>query len=259
MHSTNRFDARWTAMLDDAFAGVGVKVHVQPVVELTTGRVMSYEAFARFDNPQAGGAGPVVWFARARERGQVGELQAAVLREVLSLAPRLPGGALLGVNVEPDAIASPQTREVLLDHGDLTGVVIELTEHAPWSWSEVGPTVTELRARGARMAIDDAGTGYAALEKIAFLDPVTLKLDRSIVSGLAASPDQEIAIDRLGTLARHAGAVLVAEGVESLDDARRLIDCGVPYAQGYLLAPPGPPWPAPDPVAVHALARITAA
>ncbi|MDN4472934.1 EAL domain-containing protein [Demequina zhanjiangensis] len=259
MLGTTRLDARWTALLDDAIAGHGVGIHVQPVVDLSDGRVIAYEALARFQHDEAVGAAPDVWFSKARDRGLVSELQASVLRVALGLLPTRPDGAYLGLNVEPDTLARPETREALLDHADLTGVVVELTEHARWSWAEIEPTVAELRRRGALTAIDDAGTGYAVIEQIAELAPATLKLDRSIVTGVAQDAGKQALVDMIVGLARRAGAVLVGEGVERLADARYLTEHGVTFAQGFLLAAPSEPWPEPDATVVGTLRAAAAA
>ncbi len=253
------FDARWTSLLDDAIAGFGVGVHVQPIVDLTSGRVVAYEALARFDHEDAEGVSPAVWFGRAREHRLVTALQGTVLRTALALLPTLPSDTVLGVNVEPDAIASPETRAALLDHADLSHVIVELTEHAAWSWDEIGPTVEELRLRGARTAIDDAGSGYAVIEQIDQLQPSALKLDRSIVDGVAQDQGRQALVSMIRGIADRSGALLVAEGIESHADAKRLLASGITYAQGYLIAAPGEPWPTPDATALRALAATVGA
>ncbi|WP_062204229.1 EAL domain-containing protein [Demequina salsinemoris] len=254
MLTTSGFDARWTTLLDDAIAGVGVGIHVQPVVDLTAGQVVAYETLARFSHEDAGGVSPDVWFGRAREHGLAADLQATVLRKALGLLPTLPAGTLLGLNLEPDTIASTQVREALLEHVDLSNVVVELTEHGSWSWDEIGPTVEELKARGARTAIDDAGAGYAVIHQIAQLEPYALKLDRVIVDGVAQDVGRQALVSMIIGMAKRAGAVVVAEGVENMIDAQRLIASGVTLAQGYLIAAPGEPWPQPDEAKLRVLA-----
>ncbi|WP_084125851.1 EAL domain-containing protein [Demequina sp. NBRC 110054] len=254
MLTTSGYDARWTTLLDDAIAGVGVGVHVQPVVDLTNGDVVAYETLARFSHEDAGGVSPDVWFRRARSHGLAAPLQATVLRTALGLLPTLPEGALLGLNVEPDTIAHPEVRAALLDHADLSSVVVELTERGSWSWEEIGTTIEEIKARGARTAIDDAGAGYAVIHQIAKLQPHALKLDRVIVDGVSQDVGRQALVSMIVGMATRAGANVVAEGVEHLVDAQRLIAAGVTYAQGYLFAAPGEPWPQPDTESLRVLA-----
>ena len=116
------------------------------------------------------------------------------------------------------------------------------------SWS----ALTALRARGARVALDDAGAGYAGLQQIIRVAPDILKLDRALVHGAHADASRQALLEALIGFASTTGAAICAEGVEDLDDARVLVALDVTYAQGYGLARPGPPWPAPAPEATAA-------
>jgi len=100
-----------------------------------------------------------------------------------------------------------------------------------------------LRARGARIAVDDAGEGYAGLRQVMSMRADIIKLDRSLVADVHADPAKVALIGSLVGFARSTGAAICAEGIETLEELRVLIHLGVAYGQGWALARPGPGWP----------------
>lgn len=236
-HST---DARWTQLIDDAIAGDGVECHFQPIIDLDQRIVVGYEALARFHHPDAEGVGPDVWFARARARGLQAELEAVVLRQALARRHDMPTGTFLAINVTPESLRHPLVHEVLDELPDLTGLVIEITEHSAWEWGDLEASINAARAKGALVAVDDAGAGYSGLQQILELRPSILKLDRAIVDGVATDEAKVALVEMIGLFASRVDAWVVAEGIESLADAKRLADMRVPLAQGYLFARPSP-------------------
>jgi diguanylate cyclase (GGDEF)-like protein len=227
----------------------------QPIVELATGRAGGYEALARFDaEPRRG---PDEWFAQAHRVGLGAELEALALRAALA-APGRPDGAYLALNVSPRALLSQAVRSSLPQ--DLTGIVIELTEHELFgAEGELEAELAALRARGARVALDDAGAGYAGLQQLIRVAPDILKLDRTLVHGAHADPNRQALLEALIGFAATTGAAVCAEGVEDLADLHALVDLDVTYAQGYGLARPAEGWPVPAPeVTAAAAAEIRA-
>jgi len=233
-------DARWTQLLDDAIAGVGVQCYYQPIVDLDQRVVVGYEALARFSHPDAAGVSPDVWFARAKERGIQAELEAMVLSIALAKRAHLPKDCFLAVNVEPDSLRNAKVRAVFNTQADLTGLVLEITEHSSWEWVDLEPAINAVRAKGALIAVDDAGAGYSGLQQILELRPSILKLDRAIVQGVATDEAKVALVEMIGLFASRVDAWVVAEGIETLADAKRLADMRVPLAQGFLFAVPSP-------------------
>ena len=219
-------------------AGTSLSIVFQPVLELATGRVSGYEALARFDaEPRRG---PDEWFAQAHRVGLGAELEAAALRAALDV-PGRPSGTFLALNVSPRALAQPLVRAALPQ--DLSSIVVELTEHELFgAEEELAGRLAELRARGARIALDDAGAGYAGLQQLIAVAPDILKLDRSLVHGADADPAKFALLEAMISFASSTGAAVCGEGVEDLDDLRALAELDASYAQGYALALPGPPW-----------------
>lgn len=240
-------DSRWTQLLDDVIAGVGVHCHYQPVIDLDQLVVVGYEALARFSHPDAGGVSPDVWFARARERGLEADLEAVVLGLALEGRDRVPQDCFLAVNVEPDSLRSQKVRDVLHSQSDLYGIVVEITEHSSWEWADLEPAINALRAKGALIAVDDAGSGYSGLQQILDLRPSILKLDKAIVQGIATDEAKVALVEMISMFASRVDAWVVAEGIETLADAKRLADMRVPLAQGFLFAVPAPAFTDIDP------------
>ena len=125
--------------------------------------------------------------------------------------------------------------------------MIELTEHEVFgAEGELETALAELRRRGALIALDDAGAGYAGLQQMIRIAPDILKLDRTLVHGAHADGSRQALLEALIGFASSTGAAICAEGVEDLDDLRTLVALDVTYAQGYGLCRPGPAWPQPD-------------
>ena len=220
----------------------------QPVLELATGRVAGYEALARM--PDGPFRSPDQWFNQAHRAGLGAALEAAALRAALRARDR-PERTFLALNVSPGAMLSPEVRAALPD--DLEDIVIELTEHELFSTDVAFDRELKLlRSRGARIALDDAGNGYAGLQQIIRIAPDILKLDRSLVDGLHEDPHRLALLEALISFASTTRAAVCAEGVETLEDLAVLAAMDVTYAQGWALARPGAPWAALAPQAAAA-------
>jgi diguanylate cyclase (GGDEF)-like protein len=251
---TRRFDPEHVASASDQQAAEiaaliaepeGIKAVFQPVVDLASGHLVGYEALARFKNSP--GRSPEAWFARAHGCGLGAELDAAAIRAALKPVGR-PMDTHLALNVSPSALTSQPVVEAL--PADLTGLVIEITEHefVPDDETLVG-AVAELRARGARIAIDDAGAGYAGLKQMMRVGPDIVKLDRDLVKRIHADPARMALVESFVRFARRIGATVCAEGIESLDDLAVVSDLDVQWGQGYALGRPEAPWALVSPVA----------
>lgn len=225
-------------LVERALAGVGLGLAFQPIVDLGRGVVAGYEALARFEGAPAG-LTPDACFQAARARGLVARLDAAVAGAAFAARASLPRDCFLSVNLEPDSVGSPCLEERLLAEGRLEGVVLELTEHVGLGVDDRIERHAELyRRRGAVVAIDDAGSGYAGLQQILRLRPGILKLDRSLVAGIDADEAKRSLVEMLGVFADRMDAWILAEGVERGAEAATLAALGVPLAQGYYFARP---------------------
>jgi EAL domain-containing protein (putative c-di-GMP-specific phosphodiesterase class I) len=242
--------ARTRAALARLIAGEGLRVVVQPIVDLRDGRVHAYEALARFGRRQTDRS-PLHWFGVADELGERPALERACLSAALRLFDQRPTGTRLSVNLSIPALLDPATRNLLDDFAGarrdgLDGLIVEITEETlVGNGPEVRTIADELRELGARLAVDDVGAGYSGLRQITEVLPDYLKLDRSLIAGIDADADRAALVSAVAGWSRHVRSLLVAEGIEREAEQRCLEALDVPLAQGFHLAMPGEPWPRP--------------
>jgi diguanylate cyclase (GGDEF)-like protein len=210
----------------------------QAVASLTTGRVIGYEALARFpDSPQRP---PITWFAQANACGLGPDLEAAAIKAALEAEGR-PPGTYVAINVSPSALSSDAVRKAL--PLDLSELVIELTEHEVYVGDNLlAYAIADVRERGARIAIDDAGAGYAGLKQVMWVRPDIVKLDLELTRAIRSDPVRMALVESLVRFARRVGATVCAEGIESLEDLEVLANLDVPWGQGFAIGRPAPSW-----------------
>src|SRR4051812_21252200 len=170
-------------------------------------------------------------------------------------APGRPPGTFLSLNLSPSVLTSDAIREVLPE--DLSGLMVEISEEAIVAGgAAIAATIKHLRGRGARIAVDDASAGFAALAQLATLRPDVIKLDASLIGGVHTDPARAAVIASLVTFAEHTTARFCAKNVESVDELRAVAKAGIAYGQGRALAPPADSWSAVSADALAALADV---
>ena len=216
----------------------GIRVVFQPIVDLVSGRTLGFEALARF--PAEPPRTPDRWFAEASLVGRGVELELAAIRAAVASVDGLPPPAFLSLNASPDALSADGLSAALADVPP-GRIVLELTEHAIIEdYHVVQSSITRLRSQGFRLAVDDAGAGYASLRHILKIRPEFVKLDISITRGVSDDPVHQAITDALNRFCVDVGAVLIAEGIESAQEVEALRRYGVQAGQGYYLARPAP-------------------
>jgi EAL domain-containing protein (putative c-di-GMP-specific phosphodiesterase class I) len=222
-----------------------VRADFQPIIRLADGEVVAWEALGRIDVPEP--IAPDRALLIAADVGRAADLEAAYWEAAVEAGPP-PDGALLFVNCGVAGITDPRMEATLARfEGPL---VVEITEQVA-----VGDDDSPLeqyvdrwsRKLGVRFAVDDAGTGYSSMRRVVDLAPEFLKLDASLVGGIADDHRLRAVLAAMLGFATAVGSVLVAEGVERQADLDVLVDAGVPLAQGFLLGRPAPPWTLPTP------------
>ena len=223
--------------LEPVVASGGPLVLLQPIVDLATGTRVGAEALFRF--PAGWGRTPDVVFAEAHGVGLGDVLELQALARAAEHLDRVCG--YVAMNVSPATVLTPECAE-LLRRMPLDRVVLELTEHdAVEDYDRLSAALAPLRTAGLRLAIDDVGAGFSSLRHIVATTPDVIKLDRSIASGVATDRVLSTLVGSLVTFAHGSGARVVAEGVETADDAAALRALGVDHGQGWHFGRPGPP------------------
>jgi EAL domain-containing protein (putative c-di-GMP-specific phosphodiesterase class I) len=217
-----------------AISGQGRSLVLQPIVDVLTGVADGVEALARFDSPQP----PEEWFAQAEPVGLRLPLELAAARSAVAALDRAGHTGYLSLNLSAEAILS-EDFPALVAATDPRRLVIEITEHeAVDDYEALSRALYRPRAAGVRIAVDDAGAGYASFKHVLKLRPDFIKIDLSLVRDIHLDEVRQVLVALLVTFARNVGAVLVAEGVEQQAELDTLVDLGVRHMQGYLLCPP---------------------
>ena len=228
-----------------ALAAGHIEVHYQPVVALADGVARGAEALVRWRHPAQGLLAPDGFLPAAELSGAIVELGRWVLARACTDAAGWPASAdgarrRVNVNASGAELAAPGYLQAVADalhaaHLPPDALVLEITEglidlDAP----EVAAALRGLSALGVRLAVDDFGTGYSSLTRLARLDAAVLKIDRSFVTPIPASADGTRLVTGILGLAATLGLDIVAEGVETTEQASWLRRAGCPAAQGHL-------------------------
>jgi len=209
-------------------------IEFQPMFDLSDCRIVSLEALARFGEPARS---PAAWFAEAAGVGLGAELELAAISRALERLDEFPADVALAINVSPATALDPLFSKLLLDVADR--LVIEITEHAQVDdYDALLSALAPLRERGAQLAIDDVGAGFANLRHILRLSPDIVKLDLSLTQEIVRDPALEAFATSLVGFAEGVGASIAAEGISSDEDLELLRSLGVDYGQGFYLARP---------------------
>jgi diguanylate cyclase (GGDEF)-like protein/PAS domain S-box-containing protein len=224
-----------------------LRLRYQPSVDLATGQVVGAEALVRWEHPQRGLIVPDSFLGVAEETGLIVPLGSWVVGETcrqLAEWQARPETADLRVSVNlsarelthPDVVTTVLScvRESGIDPRSLA---IEVTESTAMADGDTGfRALRDLSAEGIRVAIDDFGTGYSSMEQLRRMPVDIVKVDRSFVSGMASdSTDREIVAAVVG-MARALNLSVVAEGIETREQAEALRELGCDIGQGFLFA-----------------------
>lgn len=226
-------------IINEVVESKDIAIHVQPIVDLNTGAVKSVEALARFN--RAPHRGPAWWFALAERVGLGSSLELTAVEKALEAFTYLPAHISMAVNVSADVIMDDKFGE-LVSEAPMQRLTIEVTEHSRvGEYPRLIAALRELRQLGARISVDDAGSGYSGLSHIRQLVPDVLKLDRDLTIGVHADPVRQALAVALVEFARRIDADIIAEGIEVEPEAAMMRNLGVPLGQGYLFGRPRPP------------------
>jgi diguanylate cyclase (GGDEF)-like protein/PAS domain S-box-containing protein len=240
---------RLEADLRQALEHDQLKLAFQPIFDLHTGRIVSFEALARWTHPERGPIAPDVFIPVGEECGLIGTLTEYILTRAcaqLKAWQMRTGNPKLRMQVNLSGIdlchgALPmQVAGLLLEHGiEASQLTLEITESKLMTQLDRAlETLTRLRDIGVGISVDDFGTGYSSLSYLSTLPISSLKVDRSFVNHMMnASQDAEIVKAIIG-LGNSLGKTVIAEGIENAAQLSQLRARGCRFGQGFLLAPP---------------------
>ena len=238
------------ARLEEIISAGSIHTLVHPIFRLDDLSIIGYEALSR--GPEGGEfEHPDKLFRVAYDADLVVRLERLCRLRAFEAAPGLPEGRLLFINIEPDAVADPDLRDIMfttlyIGSGvNPESVVFEITERsAITDFAAFRSTLEYLRTLGFRVAVDDGGAGYASLQSLAEVRPEWLKIDMSLVAEIDTDEIRRILVTSMVMFSERLGVSLVAEGIERVEQLETLRNLGVEYGQGFLFCEPVLPYPA---------------
>lgn len=225
---------RIQSVIDDA----RFTIHYQPIFRIQDHELVGHEALTRFMAEPV--RSPDQWFDEAIDIGLNVQLELAVIRRILADLHRFPSGTYVSINISPETIlrGDIQNHFVGVPHHR---IVLEVTEHASvGDYDMISRMLEPLRSLGVRVAVDDAGSGYASFRHILRLKPDIIKLDASLIHQIDKDPGSRALAAAIVRFAEQTDCIVVAEGVETKSELAVLLALDINKAQGYLLGRPQP-------------------
>ena len=244
----SRIQLRRTQEMDlrSAIARSEFKVYYQPLVNLATGRITTFEALLRWNHPGRGLISPSEFIPLAEETGIILPIGAWVLRTACFEAKNWPSDIRLSVNLSPKQFNKGDLVEVVREALDVSNLrpdrlELEITESVLLQDSvAVISALDQLRAIGVSIALDDFGTGYSSLNYLRTFPFNKIKIDQAFIRDLTHGDEATSIVRAVTSLGRDLHMTTVAEGVESLEQLSKLRDAGCIEVQGYIFSRPRP-------------------
>ena len=213
-----------------------LRIAFQPVCDLKSREVIGYEALARF--PGWAITTPRQWFEQAMELGLLQALELLAATTALEQLDRLESHAFLSVNLSPATAASKAFAD-LASKVPSDRLVLEITENAAVdNYQRFTGAIDHLRSLGVRIALDDAGASDVGLQHLLEIRPDIVKIDTTVIHGIAEDVVLQAVAIAYASLSKRAGAISLAEGIETEAELTMLSTLEVEAGQGYLLGRP---------------------
>jgi len=228
-----------TAVIADA-----VDAHFQPIVRLQDGAVLGFEALARWIDCDLGFVSPSVFVPLAEERGFIDALSETLLRRAAEAALSWPADLFLSFNLSSAQLMDTGTSESILSTLARVGLdphrlELEITETAVMTSADTAHRIiTDLRAHGVRISLDDFGTGQSSLGRLRDFTFDKVKIDRAFISQITTDRASEHIVKAIIAMCDGLDLQVVAEGIETYEDAAKLKMLGCGMGQGYYYGKP---------------------
>lgn len=236
--------ARMEQALRAAIANNQVRPHFQPIISLQTGKLLGFEALARWVDPELGFVSPAKFVPLAEERGIIAPLTEKLLLHAARVASGWPEGIFLSFNLSSVQLVDPNTADDIIKTIEKAGLPpqrleIEVTETAMMSDPETAAMIIdELHNAGIRISMDDFGTGQSSLGRLRELKLDKVKIDRAFIMAIGEDKPAEHIVRAILEMCAGLDLTVVAEGIEEMNQAESLKRYGCHAGQGYLFGKP---------------------
>ncbi len=228
-----------------AVAADAINVHFQPIVDVKTRKITSFEALARWRHPARGAVSPAEFIPIVEDIGLMEEFGAGVLRRACVACAGWPKYVSVSVNLSPSQFRSGKIEAIIagaLKSADLAAARLDLEITNSTLLDDRGDTratLESLRSRGCRISLDDFGTGYSSLSYLLSFPLDRVKIDRSFTLGLGIQERASILVDSVAAMSRKLGMTVLIEGVETERQMRVIEELGtIAEVQGFLFSKP---------------------
>ncbi|WP_181186420.1 GGDEF domain-containing protein [Orenia metallireducens] len=215
-----------------------IRTLFQPIISLRDGEILGYEALSRGPKDSPLESAPSL-FTTAIKADRMEELERICRDKSIDRFKLFDLNCKLFINVDPTMIYdfyNGNVKDIEISQGN---IVIELTEKTHIrDFNKFGEALQRCKAKGYKVAIDDAGAGYSGLQSIVSISYNYIKLDLSLVRNVHEDMVKYSLLESMINFARKIGAKVIAEGIECKQELKTLIELGVDYGQGYLIARP---------------------
>lgn len=223
-----------------------IDTYFQPIVSLKNGEFIGYEALTR--GPKESPLHfPDRLFGCAKRLNKIWELDLLCRITAIEKAKAIVGDKYLFINIDPDIIKDAEfkkgfTKEYLRSHGiSPKHIIFEITEHTAISdYKGFKEVIDNYRTQGYRIAIDDVGDGYSGLRMLSETRPNFIKIDMELIRNIDKDMLKRELLKCIQKFAESTNIKIIAEGIESYDELKTLIDIGVEFGQGYFVQRPSP-------------------
>lgn len=236
--------ARMEQALRRAIANNEVRPHFQPIISLQDGKLLGFEALARWIDPELGFVSPAKFIPLAEERGIIAPLTEKLLMHAAKVAAGWPDGIFLSFNLSSVQLVDPNTAKDIIKTIEKAGLnpnrlEIEVTETAMMSDPETAAMIIEeLHKAGIRISMDDFGTGQSSLGRLRELKLDKVKIDRAFIMAIGEDKPAEHIVRAILEMCAGLDLTVVAEGIEEMNQAESLKRYGCHAGQGYLFGKP---------------------
>ena len=216
----------------------------EPQVDLSTGKIVGFEALARWNHPLSGIIAPDVFIPVAEEIGLIGRLSEQIMSEALRKAAAWDPEIKISINISPaqftDSWLAQRIVRLLTETGfPAERLVLEITESSLFADVDLARSiVSSLKNQGVRLALDDFGTGFSSLASLRTLPFDLIKIDRSFVTNLNENKESSAIVRAVTTLADGLAVPVCVEGIESESVYRAVVGLGCGVGQGWYFGKP---------------------